>query len=306
VTLRYRAALLALLGLGVVGYTAVGTPAPRIAQAAVVAHATGEPNWRAARADLPSYPECLRKPIAACVVTRGSGPRVLLMGDSLARMWLPAFTEIAKRDSLTLAAAIYQACPWPENLVGLGISPHCPTFRADWYRRLIPQFHADIVVLANRPYDAPGNVLPIVVLGKPTTAATALGVRAVTAATKRSIHILRQPGRKLVLLEPTPLAPDPHYDPIGCLAAGNGPCGFTVSTTVTPLTQLDRKLAAARDTWSIDLDHLVCPRFPKCDAVLYGKIVRRDHTHLTATFARAVSYRLQGILEHQHVLARRR
>jgi hypothetical protein len=198
VTLRYRAALLALLGLGVVGYTAVGTPAPRVAQAAVVAHATGEPNWRAARADLPSYPECLRKPIAACVVTRGSGPRVLLMGDSLARMWLPAFTEIAKRDSLTLTAAIYQACPWPENLVGLGISPHCPTFRADWYRRLIPQFHADIVVLANRPYDAPGNVLPIVVAGKPTTAAPtgpeARAARADSAASGSALRPDRLPG----------------------------------------------------------------------------------------------------------------
>jgi hypothetical protein len=236
----------------------------------------------------------------------GRGKRVLLMGDSLARMWLPAFTEIAKRDSFTLAAAIYPACPWPENLGGLGISPHCPTFRADWYQRLIPKFHADIVVLANRPYDAPGNVLPIVVFGQRVTAATPLGVRAVTAATKRSIHILRRPGRKLVLLEPTPLPPDPNYDPITCLAAASGPCGFTVSPAVTPLTQLDRYLGTARDTWSVDLDHLVCPRFPTCDAVLYGKIVRRDHTHLTATFARAVSYRLEHILQRDHIIAHRR
>jgi hypothetical protein len=305
VTLRSRAALLAALALSMTACAVIGTAAQRAARADVVAHAAGEPNWRAAQADLPSYPQCLRKPIAACVVVRGHGPRVLLMGDSLARMWLPAFREIARRNSLTLAAAIYPACPWPENLDGLGISPECPTFRADWYRRLIPQFHADIVVLANRPYDAPGNVLPIVVFGHHVTAATPLGVRAVTAATKRSIHTLRRPGRKLVLLEPTPLPPKKNYDPISCLAAGTGPCGFTVSTAVTPLTRLDRKLGTARDTWSIDLDHLVCPRFPTCDAVLYGKVVRRDHTHLTATFARAVSFRLQGILERQHVLARR-
>src|SRR5437773_6028982 len=185
VSLRSRA-LLALLGLSITGCAVIGTAAQRVAHADVVAHATGEPNWRAAQADLPSHPECLRKPIAACIVVRGRGPRVLLMGDSLARMWLPAFTEIAKRDSLTLAAAIYRACPWPANLGGLGIAPHCPTYRADWYRRLVPQFHADIVVLANRPYDAPGNVLPIVVFGHHVTAATPLGLRAVTAATTRS------------------------------------------------------------------------------------------------------------------------
>ena len=304
-SLRYRA-LLALLGLSITGCAWIGTAAQRVAHADVAAHAAGEPNWRAARADVPSYPKCLRKPTSACIVVRGRGPRILLMGDSLARMWLPAFTEIAKRDSLTLAAAIYRACPWPQRLDGLGMAPQCPTFRADWYRRLIPQFHANTVVLANRGYDAPGNVLPIVVFGHHVTAATPLGVRAVTAATKRSIRTLRRPGRKLVLLEPTPLPTDPRYDPIRCLAAHNRPCGFTVSTAVTPLTQLDRNLGAARDTWSIDLDHLVCPRFPTCDAVVYGKVVRRDHTHLTATFARAVSFRLQASLERQHVLARRR
>lgn len=304
-TLRYRAALLALLGLSFSGTTVIGT-VQRAAHADVVAHATAAPNWRAAQADLPSYPECLGKPIAACIVVRGRGPRVLLMGDSLARMWLPAFTEIGKRDSLTLAVAIHRACPWPQRLDGLGMSPDCPTQRDNWYRRVVPKFRPSIVVLANRPYDAPGNVLPIVVFGHHVTAAAPLGVRAVTAKTKRSIRLLRRPGRKLVLLEPTPLPPNPRYDPITCLAAHKGPCGFTVSTAVTPLTQLDRKLGTARDTWSIDLDHLVCPRFPTCDAVLYGKVVRRDHTHLTATFARAMSYRLQAILERQHVLARRR
>lgn len=301
--MRYRAAFFALLGLSVTGFTVIGTAAQHVAHADVIAHTSAVPNWRAAQADLPSYPECLRQPISACVVVRGHGPRVLLMGDSLARMWLPAFSDIAKRESLTLAAAIYPACPWPENLDGLGMSPGCPTYRADWYRRLIPGFHADIVILANRPYDAPGNVLPIVVFGRHVTAATPLGVRAVTAATKHSIQILRRPGRQLVLLEPTPLPPDPRYDPIRCLAAGHGSCGFTVSTSVTPLTRLDRKLGTARDTSSINLDYLVCPRFPRCDAVLYGKVVRRDHTHLTATFARAVSFRLQAILERRHVLA---
>src|SRR5690348_3190205 len=69
------------------------------------------------------------------------------------------------RHSLTLAAAIHQACPWPEHLIGLGISPDCTTYRADWYARVIPQFDPDIVVLANRPYDAPGNALPINVSG---------------------------------------------------------------------------------------------------------------------------------------------
>lgn len=308
--LRYRAAILAL-GLSVAGFTAIGTAAQHIAAADASAHATGEPNWRAAQADLPSYPECLRKPIAACVVVHGHGPRVLLMGDSLARMWLPAFSAIAHRDSLTLAAAIYPACPWPENLRGLGISPHCPTFRSDWYQRLIPKFHADVVVLANRPYDAPGNALPIEVSGRHVTAQDPSAVAAISEQTKASLDALQRPGREIVLLEPTPLPADPNNDPMSCVSSGSTHCSFTVSPATTPLTQLDRDLAAAPNprttrgtakVLSVNLNRLACPRYPVCDPVVNGIIVRRDHTHLTGTYARALTTSLETILRERNIL----
>ena len=76
---------------------------------------------------------------------------------------------------------------------------------------------------------------------------------------------------------------------MSCVATGRRDCTFTVSPLVAPLTQLDRTLAAASDVWSLDLNRLVCPRFPVCDAIVRGLIVRRDHTHLTATYARALA-----------------
>src|SRR5262249_49328332 len=62
---RYRAVFFALLGLSVPGFTVMGPAAQHVAPADVIAHTSAVPNGRAAQADLPSYPECLRQPISA-------------------------------------------------------------------------------------------------------------------------------------------------------------------------------------------------------------------------------------------------
>jgi peptidoglycan/LPS O-acetylase OafA/YrhL len=268
-------------------------------------------NWQAARNDIPASPECLGRPVSACIVVHGTGEKVLLMGDSLARMWLPAFEAIARRESFTLAAAIHHACPWPEHLAGLGISPDCSKYRADWYARVIPKFDPDIVVLANRSYDAPGNALPFDVSGRHVTAHDPGAVAAIGDQTRASLDALRRPGREIVLLEPTPLPADPSYDPMSCVSSGSKHCSFRVSPVTTPLTQLDRDLAAtsgssatgsSSNVWSIDLNRLACPRYPVCDPVVNGIIVRRDHTHLTGTFARALTTSLEAVLRRRNIL----
>jgi hypothetical protein len=97
---------------------------------------------------------------------------------------------------------------------------------------------------------------------------------------------------------------------MSCESSGSSHCSFTVSSHPTPLTQLDRDLAAApgppstRGTskvWSVDLNRLACPRYPVCDPVVNGIIVRRDHTHLTGTYARALATSLDTILRNEHV-----
>ena len=300
---------IAVAGCAVVhasGQSPVSTRAVDARSSTPVATARSGPSkvldWRAAQKDIPSFPECLGRPLDHCIVVHGSGTRVLLMGDSLARMWLPAFTAIAHRRSLNLAVAIYPACPWPEDLSGLGISPGCQTSREDWYKRIIPAFAPAIVFLANRPYDAPGNELTLTVSGHVRSARDPIAVRAISASMRRSIARLRGGGRKLVLLEPTPLPVHRAYDPMSCVATGRRDCTFTVSPLVTPLTQFDRTLAQAADVWSLDLNRLVCPRFPVCDAIVRGLIVRRDHTHLTATYARALADPLDALLRGRHIL----
>ena len=103
-------------------------------------------------------------------------------------------------------------------------------------------------------------------------------------------------------MEPTPLPPDAVYDPLSCISTGSTDCSFTTSTAITPLTQLDRDAAKSSDVWSVDADRLACPRLPVCVPVVNGIIVRRDHTHLTATYVLALTDSLEALLRHDHIL----
>jgi len=125
-------------------------------------------------------------------------------------------------------------------------------------------------------------------------------------ATARGLRALRAPGRKLVLISPIPSSPSRLYDPLGCLSTGKAPklCGFRANAGVTPLEHYFRRLAADEsDVDVIDLDRIVCPRFPRCEAVERDMIAWRDVHHLTATYATSLAGEIEAVLRHQRILA---
>src|SRR5207248_2643814 len=83
----------------------------------------------------------------ACICVHGTGKGMLLMVDSVARMWIPAFTEIARREGMSLAVATSPGCPWwvPEDVPTAHNT--CAEQRAYWYQHLIPEYDPDIVVV---------------------------------------------------------------------------------------------------------------------------------------------------------------
>jgi peptidoglycan/LPS O-acetylase OafA/YrhL len=260
-------------------------------------------NWHTAQNDIPPVPDCIGQAAAACIVVHGTGPRVLLMGDSLARMWSPAFVAIAKQDSLTLAIASYPACPWQLlKRHGLDQSPACPAHARYWYDRLIPGYNPDIIILAERAFDAPGNVLSLPVNGRTLRVTTAPAERALATASKTDLQLLHRAGRKILILQPTPLPPDLNYDPLDCLSTGSTHCAFRFNPAPTGLERQFTLLANNRDVFTLNLAHLVCPRLPICDPVVNHIIVRRDHTHITATYAAALTGPIEARLEARGIL----
>jgi len=273
-------------------------------------------DWVKASNDIPDSPDCRPHHTTACIVVHGKGKRMLLMGDSVARMWIPAFTEIARRRGMSLAVATFPGCPWwvPEDVP----TAHndCAEHRAYWFQHLVPEYDPDIVVVAHRALDAPGNPFWVTaVRSRPTDyrvyteshpgavpGDSAAGEETVRREAEKSLAALRKPGREIVMLEPTPVPADPKFDPLNCVSTGSTNCGFSVSTDPSPAVRNFRVLAKAPATWSLDLDPLVCPRLPACDPVVNDIIVRRDHTHITGTYSDALAGAVEAQLQGDGVL----
>jgi peptidoglycan/LPS O-acetylase OafA/YrhL len=264
-------------------------------------------DWRVAKRDrAPIDADCFGAPVAKCTLSHGTKQRVLMIGDSHAAMLVPTFLRIAQDDALTLSVVTQPGCPWQQgvSIVNFFLTD-CARRQADWYDRLIPAFQPDVVVLVTKGYDDPKFPLLLRFSDGRTMRVGSPGYeQRLIDASAATLRGLRAPGRKIVLVEPTPVSWP--FDPISCLSTGKAAtsCQFRASPGPTPLEHFYRDAAAPSDVSSIDLDHLVCPRLPTCDPIVNDVIVRRDaNSHLTATFARAIAPAVQQILEAQGVLA---
>jgi peptidoglycan/LPS O-acetylase OafA/YrhL len=277
-------------------------------------------DWVKASNDIPDAPDCTKRDPNACILVHGKGKRLLLMGDSVARMWIPAFTEIARREGYSLAIAVTPGCPWwvPEDTPDA--NNDCARQRAYWYEHLVPEYDPDIVFLGHRALDAPGNPFWVTtVRDKPADyrvyvtehsgaaeGDSAQGEATIRREAEKSLAALRKPGRELVILEPPPVPVDPTFDPLNCVSTGSANCAFSVGTDPTASVRAFQELARTPDTWAIDLNRVVCPRLPVCDPVINDIIVHRDHTHISGTFAGAVAGALQERLRTAGVLPAKR
>ena len=259
-------------------------------------------DWRKAKSDFVPRPDCLGKPVDRCTVVRGTGRRVVLMGDSDAWMWIPAFRAIARRRNWNLSVLTFPTCPWQRDLQGLVPERFaCADHQADWYSRVIPALDPDLLVLAHQAFDDPRR--PLAFVGPGGTAAFARSPRVeplLIGAASAALEQLERPGRDVVILEPIP-DPPPDFDPLACLSTGTPvhECSYTAQRGVTPLVAFYRRQAAVSTNRvaTVDLARVVCPRFPTCDAVVDDVIVKRDRNHLTETFARSATPRVTALLD---------
>ncbi len=254
-------------------------------------------DWRAAQRDNPPLPDCRRDNPAGCTVVEGAGPHVLLLGDSNARMYIPAFTEIARRQDLTLSVGVAPLCPWPPDVFYLTSGEACRVAKEFWYEQLIGDLDPDVIVLAQRPMDDPSNPADLFTPEGRMVSGTSAFEASLEAAAGRTIDRLVADGRQVVIIEPIPIASKDN-DPLLCLssARNNAACRYQANATPTPIETFYRARANGVDVFSLDFDQLVCPQLPTCEPVIDGLIVKRDSNHITGTFsahlAEAITARL--------------
>ena len=231
------------------------------------------------------FTKCVGQPVADCNVVKGTGRKILLMGDSHAWSLIPIFREIARRTNMQLFVNGEGGCPWQRDVYTSVIPAKCKALKEDEYQRVIRQIKPDIIVLMNIGYGHPGPYPSV-----QDSNHHVLTPKEFQAATTASVAQLRAPGRKLLLIEPIPLPrkPDPFFNPYTCLekAKTEEECRYTTWLGLTGIQKLYRKLAAEHNgVYDLDLSRMVCPLLPVCDPVVDGSIVKKDQSHLKVLFS---------------------
>jgi peptidoglycan/LPS O-acetylase OafA/YrhL len=262
-------------------------------------------DWRHPNEGRVRFVTCLGKPASKCTIVHGTGPHILLIGDSHAQMLLPALIEIARRDHLTLSASVRGLCPWQRGLYAKQVTVlttrGCEQQKDDLYARVIPALHPDIIVAVNSDYE---QVIPFLDRdGKVMDLAAPTSRRWPETTTRRSIAELRGDGRKIVIIEPIPRAP---FDPVKCISAAKvlQECRYVSSSEPDWLETFYRSLARHdRSVSSADFDRLVCPFLPICDPVLNGQLVKSDRAHISPAFSKTLAAPMENYLKQAGVLA---
>jgi peptidoglycan/LPS O-acetylase OafA/YrhL len=276
---------------------AFGTPASAGTRTAGAQPVPAGTDWRAARQSIGEQHWCAADDGAACVVHRGDGPHVLLVGDSQAVTLVPMFRRLAKEHDLTLSVDVVAGCPWQEGLdndkLGADYAQEGESARVGWYDDALRTLDPDVVVLLDRPRDDPeewgasvsrrdGRRQPLARAVYDTTRDT---LREISAVADHTLVVQR-----LVMPE--------TFDPTDCLATRPtvGDCAVTAPSSTSPSDGYVAAVAARDDSVTpVDLNPAFCPGLPVCEPMVGDRVVYRDDHHYTATWAlhrRAAVWRL--------------
>jgi peptidoglycan/LPS O-acetylase OafA/YrhL len=246
-----------------------------------------------------AVPGCVGRSPHDCTVVKGHRPSILLMGDSNAEMYLPAFTDIAHETGSSLSLAITEGCPWQR---GFYTSPKdqagCETRKEDAYTRVIPALDPDLIVLVDNdlgygrgPDDPHASMFP-----------SDTHMQEVTLA---SIHELENGRRKIMIIEPEPVPPT-KTQPLQCLETSKflEDCRYVPNEKPSWYEYVIRQVAAHdRSVVSADFDKLICPYLPICDPIVNGRVVKWNDQHITTGFSKTLAPAILAYLRDHHLLS---
>jgi hypothetical protein len=214
-------------------------------------------------------------------------------------MWIPAFTQMAVDEDLTLSLAVRSGCLWQRDAYKLSraIIEACRRVKTDAYDRVVPALDPDLIVLVNAR-EPKGQPQATYVDDDPFNAV-------LRRSTPASLDELGAGGRDLVIIESAPTPTDDRFNPLDCLSEAEvvESCRFVSSTVLDWHTQLERDLAARSDQLTtVDLDRLVCPFAPICDPIIGETVVFWNGQHLTAAYSRSLAPDVARALREQGLL----
>jgi len=215
-----------------------------------------------------------------CVVVRGGGPHILVVGDSHGRMVAPALIALAREHHFTLSLNVLPSCPWQADLSNLSQPPssrqRCTAARDGWYRTVLPKLHPDLVVLVEYSRDDPAVYGHTLVR---TSGSHESLHQLIEDTTNETLATITHTGARALILKDSVTAP---FDPLDCLARATfvDQCGVPYPRS-WPFSDAVYAAAArhTRDVFTFDVNPIVCESKAVCPAMIDGINVWRNVNH---------------------------
>ena len=244
-------------------------------------------DWEAVVGDHGGTGWCRADDPEGCIVHEGSGPHVLLVGDSQAQSLVPMFEKLAKEHDLTLSLNVVPGCMWQESLYNTKLTregqENCEAARVGWYDEALPALDPDVVVLMVRPRDDEAewgdSVRRRDGVKQPLD-------RMTLQASLDTLHTLERLVPRTLIVNRI-VMPE-TFDPADCLTTSPDPndCVVPVPVGGTESDGFAQTEAARSPKVDIlDLNPAFCPNAPVCLPVVGDEVVWRDDHHVTATYA---------------------
>jgi peptidoglycan/LPS O-acetylase OafA/YrhL len=241
---------------------------------------------------------CSASNISACRSVRGSGPTVLLVGDSQAQTFIPVFKQLAREYDFTLDLNVLAGCPWQEQLTNdksaADTAQECAQARVGWYDDVLPRLHPDVVVMLDRPRDDPQE------WGRRTELRDGRTMRldkAIWQSTRETLDKVTKVSQAVVVQRLT--MPD-SFEPADCLASAKrvGECAVSAESAPSPTDSFVTTLAVDNPKiHTVDLNPVFCPTAPVCSPIQHDHLVWRDDHHYTVSYAKAMRHQVWSVLQ---------
>jgi hypothetical protein len=197
---------------------------------------------------------------------------------------------LADAEGFTLHSVVTAGCPWQRSLAYVNFNtPTCQNVQDSVYEGLVDQVRPDRIVVISHPYGDPN--FEVRARGTDDTALEIPGAE-FAARTSQATQELARYGGSVTIIEPRPSSP---FDAVNCLAAVDwiDECAFIATTASLDESFALREVAEGLPGVStVSIDDLVCPRYPLCDPIIGGTLVRYDSDHLYAGFAQRIAVEL--------------
>ena len=204
---------------------------------------------------------------------------IVLLGDSHAGMWLPAFDALGRDESWEVVPIVKYGCPaidWPTWAANDRPATDCSEFH-DWAVDQIADLEPELVVVASRALleladETQSDMLP-----------EREALDAWEAGMHSALKELSTSAERVQVVLGTPSTPQPPADCLSASGATLGDCTFQLPQVVSEVNA--RTSAAAVDAGAgvIDMTPLVCAA-ERCPMVVRTTAVYADDNHLSATY----------------------